>query len=73
MFKAPWVSRRLIALQRAELCFHDNQFAATFRGLPPFFPFVRAAAAFAVDVVRPALAAIHLAVPKMPLARPGTV
>ena len=36
-------------------------------------PHARAASAFAADVVRPALAAIHFAVPNTPLTRPGTV
>jgi hypothetical protein len=44
-----------------------------FRGLPPFAPFARAAAAFAGELVRPALAAIHRAVPNTPFISPLTV
>ncbi|MEQ1639602.1 MAG: hypothetical protein ABL881_02240, partial [Novosphingobium sp.] len=40
-------------------------------GLPPFAPLARAAAALMGDEPRPARAAIHFAVPKMPAINPG--
>lgn len=42
------------------------------RGRPPLAPFARAAAAFALEVIRPARRAIWEAVPSRPTSRPGT-